>query len=275
MFLLNILRIKRAGLLLWPEFATVRIFLETIAWPVTCFFYPGWIVRKEQVARTLRLATYALSAVFSLSGVAGNASAQTKKSKEKKEDGSTRVIEKDFNLNVEGYPLTGNGGGHYVGPDYDWEYGRLSGFGFAEIGDKPFFSLHSITADIPGPVDVTFEQGHGPMGTFSRFGPKINLNNTPMRKVTSRVFKFILYSQIFQAVNKKAPAQSAIAWKTKSVNVGRFKLLSEGFYRFSLNNKPDLAQPQIWLRLGRLMFGLELSVFGGKLNPLFGMRVAF
>jgi hypothetical protein len=96
-----------------------------------------------------------------------------------------------------------------------------------------------------------------------------------MGKVTSKVFKFIIYSQIFQAVNKKAPNQSAFAWKTKSVNVGRFKLLSEGFYRISLGNKPDLAQPQIWLQLGRLKFGLELSVFGGKLNPLFGLKFAF
>ena len=225
---------------------------------------------------TGRVVAYVLSAAFSF-GVVGTVGAQTKNDKEKEDNDTVQVIAKDFNLNIEAYPLTGNGGGHYVGPGYDWKYRCFSGFGFAEIGDKPFFSLHSITADVPGPVDVTFEQGHGLMGNFSRFGPKVNLNNIPViRKVTSRAFKFIVYSQIFQAVNKKAPAQSAIAWKTKSVKIGRFKLLSEGFYRIGLNNKPDLAQPQIWLQLGRWKFGIELSYFSGRpspLNILFGIKV--
>ena len=226
---------------------------------------------------TGRVVAYILSAVFSF-GVVGTVGAQTKENDKEKEGNDTvQVIAKEFNLNIESYLLASNGKGRYIGPDYTWKYRRLSGFGFGEIGDKPLFSLHSITADIPGPVDMTFEQGYGPMGNFSRFGPKVNLNNVPIvRKVTSRVFKFIVYSQIFQAVNEEAPAQSAIAWKTKSVNVWKFKLLSEGFYRIGLNNKPDLAQPQIWLRLGRLMFGTELSYFGGNLNPLdilFGIKV--
>lgn len=274
MFLINIIRIKNAGLLLWPELFT-RLIPATVAWPITCLFYPTRVIKEEQIMLGLRVASYALSAVLSFAGVSGATGSQAKKkSKEKDSNDAVQTIEKDFSLNIEGYPLTGSGSGHYIGPDYSWSYGPISGFGFAEIGDTPFFSLHSVDADAPGPVDLTFEQGYGPMGYFARIGPKVKLNSTPIGKVTSKVFKSITCSHIFRVVNKEAPVQSAITWETRSIDVGRFKLLSEGFYRLSYN-RPDLAQPQIWLQSGRWKFGLELSYYGGNLNPLFGAMISF
>jgi len=277
MFLLNIVRIKRTGLLLWPELATVRIVLATIAWPVTCFFYPTCIVRKDQVMLAGRVLAYGLSAVFSF-GVVGIGNAQTKtKKKEKKNSNTVQVIGKDFNLNIEGFPVTADGKkDRYFGTDYTWELGdHFTGSGFLEAGENPFFTLNTVTADIPGPVDATFEQGYGPMGHFSRVGLKIPFNDTPVERVTSKVFKFVTFLQVFRVTNEKAPTQSGFVWKTKSLNVGEFQLLSQGFYRIGLNNKPDLAQPQIVLQLGRWMFILELWLFGGDFNPMLGMRYSF
>jgi hypothetical protein len=169
--------------------------------------------------------------------------------------------------------LQGTDGATILTPQYHWRSGKCDGFGFVDIfvdgGPLKFLGDNTINCKVAGPVFVSAEAGATNFGVTAKAGIGVDV------PLPGMIFTRVTAYPVVTRGDGDRP-QVKVTWLSKDLKLGKkVSAYTTGFARFR-DGAPDVAQPQIWLKVDGLPFevGAEAAFFGSeKPGVLFGIKV--
>ncbi len=283
-----IVRLGDDGLRVFVEFW--RIPLYAIVWPYGIFKYPHSVVNfADQMRSAVRFVGYALSLLLSVPFSAGAVKAETKGGGSKKSgNASGFVLSTEGKLEVEAFTgsVVGNTKGSYFAPEYslgvETMAGKLSLFGFWELGDVPTFSSNAIsyTPLVSTGLDcfsVVTEQGYNG-DAFFQIGGKVSLTKLPFTtELVGAVFRYFSIAGFSREVGTGPPYEALVVYGFQKLPLASgFSVTAEGFERIRWSGSiSHFGQHGVWIEtpIPNIRFGGEVELVDDNASFRPGIKV--